>query len=563
LRAPDQTAFLWLENGERETATITFGGLDRRARAICRMLADRRLDGKPVLLAYHSGLDLVAAAFGCFYAGAIAVVVPLPTSQSLNRLRSLALDAGAPVVLCPASLAEKVGREAPASVEVITTDGPDATGDDSPPPSPDPQSLAMLQYTSGSTTSPRGVMLTHTNLMNNLHAMALGAEMVEGETAVSWLPFHHDMGLLGFGFFPIYAGLRCVLMPAVAFLKRPARWLEAIDRYGAALSAGPCFAFDLCERRTTADQRGVLDLARWRRAVCGGEVIRPEVLERFAETFAEVGFRRAAFAPAYGLAEATVLAASVRADESLSILSVDGPMLAEGRGAPPANAARARRLVSCGQPWPGHELMVVDPIKRTALDADKIGEIWLRGASVCRGYWGRPAETAATFDAALDDVHDVGGWLRTGDLGFMSAEGLVVTGRRKDMIIVRGTNFDPLDLEVAAQGSHLALTPGGGGAFSFDDGTGERVVLAHEVERSSMKGLDTDAIVERVAEAVSQKFGLALHDLVLLPPGALPRTTSGKVQRHLCREQYLDGRLGNPAELRNPALGRWRSSRPL
>ena len=328
LRAADEEAFLWLENGEREGGRITFSTLDLRARAIAGCALEHGLQGKAVLLAYPSGLDLVAAVFGCFYAGAIAVVAPLPGAQSLDRLRLLAIDSSAAGVLTVASLVEKILDEAPAGVRVIATDGLDETGDFALPPTPDPHALAMLQYTSGSTASPRGVMLSHANLLANLRAMAQATRIGEGETAVSWLPFHHDMGLFGFVLFPVFAGLTSVLMPPVAFLKRPARWPEAVHRHRGVLSAGPCFAYDLCARRTTDEERAALDLSSWRVAVCGAEMIRPEVLERFAATFAPAGFARSALAPAYGLAEATLLAASVKAEEGFTVQTVDAPTLA-------------------------------------------------------------------------------------------------------------------------------------------------------------------------------------------------------------------------------------------
>jgi acyl-CoA synthetase (AMP-forming)/AMP-acid ligase II len=561
-KSPDATAFVWLDNGERETARLTFAGLDRRARAVARAVLDANLAGKAVLLAYPPGLDLVAALFGCFQARAVAVVTPPPAGPSIDRLELLAFDSAAAAILTATSVAGKVAGAAPAGITVLPTDGLGEAPHFTPPMSPDPHDLAMLQYTSGSTAAPRGVMLTHANLIANLAAQAQATKVREGETAVSWLPFHHDMGLFGFVLFPVFAGLASVLMPPVAFLKRPARWAEAIHRHRGVLSAGPCFAYDLCARRTTDEQRAGLDLASWRVAVCGAEMIRPEVLERFAETFAPAGFARSALAPAYGLAEATLLAASVKAEEGFTVRSVDAPSLAQGRAAPPQTSERGRRQVSCGRPWPGHQLLVVDPERRIPKPAGEVGEIWLRGPSVSQGYWRRPKETAELFDATLEGGEPSGGWLRTGDLGFLDAAGVTVTGRRKDMIIVRGSNFDPLDLEIAAEASHPALSPGGGGAFSFDDAAGEQVVLAHEVERSEMKTLDADAVVAQVAETLSRDFGLTLHDLVLLKRGALPRTTSGKVQRRLCRELYVSGRLPRLfEEARPPELGRWRPGR--
>lgn len=562
-RTPDAEAFVWLGNGEREDARTTFGELDRRARAITSLLLKADWTGKPVLLAYASGIDLLAALFGCFNVGSIAVVAPLPGSQTTDRLRLIAADSGAIGLLTVSSLVRKAQEETLAGLRVLATDelGETDKPETEPRSAPDPNDLAMLQYTSGSTASPRGVMLTHANLMANLRAQAQATEIREGETALSWLPFHHDMGLFGFGLFPIYAGLRCVLMPPVAFLKRPIRWLEAISRHRAVLSAGPCFAFDLAARRSTAEQRAALDLSCWRVAVCGGEMVRPATLETFADVFAPAGFRRSALAPAYGLAESTLLAASVRAERGFAIQSVDRLLLLGGRAAPPLNPDRERRLIACGCPWPDHEAIIVDPVSRTARDRGDVGEIWLRGPSVSQGYWGRAAENPPLFDARLAG-EDSSGWLRTGDVGFASEDGLVVTGRRKDLIIVRGANFDPLDLELAAETSHTAFAAGGAAAFSFDDTEGEKVVIASEVERAAMKSLDADEVVASVAAVMSATFGLTLHDLVLLKSGALPRTTSGKVQRHLCREFYLADSLTRLDEKPHPELGRWRPARP-
>lgn len=528
---------------------------------MARRLTDESLGGRPVLLAYPPGLDLVAALFGCFHAGAIAVVTPPPTAATLDRLRLLAAESEAAAILTAPALVDRLRAEALGDARVLAADAAADPGD-FVPVAPDPAALAMLQYTSGSTASPRGVMLTHANLLANLAVLARATGVREGEVGVSWLPYHHDMGLFGCVIFPVHAGFACVHMPPVAFLMRPSRWLDAMSRYRAVLTAGPCFAYELCQRRITPEQRASLDLSSWRVGICGAETVRADVLARFAETFAPVGLARGVLAPAYGLAETTLLAASVKPGEGFATLSVDAPALARGRAMAPRSVERARDLVPCGHPWPDQELIVVDPGSGVAAAHGDVGEIWLRGPSVSAGYWRRPDLTAATFNAVRADEAGSSGWLRTGDLGFLTQDGVTVTGRRKDMIIVRGSNFDPLDLEIAAQESHPELSPGGGGAFSIDGSAGEQVVLAQEVERSAIKTLDADAIVARVAETITRRFGLTLHDLVLLRPGTLPRTTSGKVQRHVCSERYVEDRLPRLAETRHPALGRWRPERP-
>lgn len=558
--SPHAEAFIWLENGEREAGRLTFSHLDRRARAIAGLALARNLAGERVLLAISDGLELLAALFGCFYAGATAVVAPPLSSRSaVERLRSIVADSSAAAVLAPENLVAELGAQLPIHLQVMSIGSVEDEAASAMVSARD-DALAMLQYTSGSTASPRGVMLTHANVLANLRALASASDFCEGETAVSWLPLHHDMGLHGFGLFPVFAGMRAVMMPPTAFLKHPARWLQAIDRYHAVLSAAPCFAFDLCRRRVPREARSTLDLSSWRVAVCGGETVRPDVLRGFSEAFAPSGYRHKAFTPAYGLAEATVLATSPRAGTGFATQCVDARSLAEGKVLAPASSGRARELVVCGVPWSG-EVAIVDPNHAKKIPPGHVGEIWLRGPSVAAGYWGRPSETADTFEARLGETQGQT-WLRTGDVGYMCDGGLVVTGRRKDMIIVRGANFDPLDLELAANRSHSALEGAAAAAFSANADDGEQVVLALEVERVTAQRPDTGEIVAGVVETLAAEFGLTLFDLAIVRSGALPRTTSGKIQRHRCRVEYLNGGLRPLIESRHPALGRWRPSRP-
>jgi acyl-CoA synthetase (AMP-forming)/AMP-acid ligase II len=557
---PEAAAFHFIGNPDAPAAAITYAELDAAARSIAGLLTARGAAGQSVLLVYPSGLPFIAALFGCFYAGAIAVPVPVPVpSRAFERAPAIAEDARPALGLTLASIATDLD-DADAAVRAIpwiSTD--ERTGGDGPAGAPEPDAVALLQYSSGTTGRPRGVALSHANLLHNLAAMVQAVSPQAGDRAVSWLPMYHDMGLMGFVLFPVFAGFPATLMSPLTFLKRPIRWLQAVSTWRATLSAAPCFAYQLCLQRSRPEERAALDLSNWRIAVCGGEVVRPAVLEQFAGAFAAAGFRPQALAPAYGLAEATLLACSVAAGQGLQLLAADAPALAAGRLEPPRDAARTRRLAVCGQVWPGHHIAIVDPDRRVRLAEGRVGEIWLRGGSVAQGYWRQPLASEETFRAVLpEDVDPTETWLRTGDLGALGPGGLVVTGRRKDLIIVRGVNYDPLDIETAAAAADPCFIEGAGGAFSIETEAGEAVVLLQEVSRPAANGFDGDAAISAVAAALTRGFGLTLHDLALLRPGTLPRTTSGKVQRHLCRQRYLAGEMSRLDAGAHPAVARAR-----
>ncbi len=550
-RQPGKRAFVFLEQGEHEAQSLTYSALDRRARAIARTLVRRGLAGCPVILAYPSGTEFVAALFGCFYAGAIAVPAPLASrGNAFTRIRAIQDDSGASAILSSGDWGDdgetgQIPREG-----IIATEELDDPGEGRFSPG-DPSGLALLQYTSGSTGNPRGVMLTHGNLMDNQRHIMAGLGTTETDTAVNWLPLYHDMGLIGGVLHAIYVGGTTILMSPLAFLQRPLRWLQAISRYRATISMAPSFAFDLCAQRALARPTGSpLDLSSWRVAVCGGEPVRPPQLESFIEVFGPAGFDGGALTPAYGLAESTVLATCATPGKGL--LKHDSSIV------DPLSGASVRSFACCGLPSPGQRLAIVDPVTCRRLPAGKAGEIWLAGGSVAQGYWNRPEETAASFGGVLADEPAAGPWLRTGDLGFLSRDGLIVTGRLKEMLVIRGANYDPLDIETTARASDPALSAGSGAAFALDSDGGEVAVLLHEADRSAVREGDASSIAGNVIEAVSRTLGLTLYDLVLIRPGTLPRTTSGKTQRHLCRELYLTDRLVTFAPVAHPGLGRCR-----
>src|SRR4051812_20164827 len=525
---PSQVAFTFLADGESAGGSLTYGELDRRAAGVAAALAASVPPGERALLLYPPGLDFVVAFFGCLYAGVVAVPAypPRPNDRSQSRLRAIAHDATPRVALTTAAIlagaVEPRGLLAVApelgGLRWIATDplvGSLSGGEAAPTREPDPESIAFLQYTSGSTAAPKGVMVTHANLLHNERMIGAAFDMDESSVVVGWLPLYHDMGLIGNVLQPLHAGGRCVLMSPVAFLQRPMRWLEAVSRYRGTVSGGPNFAYELCLRKAAPEALAGLDLSSWRVAFDGAEPVRASTLERFAAAFAPCGFRREALYPCYGLAEAT--------------LFVTG-----GHG-----SRVERERVSCGRAWMGQRIATVDPETGEERPAGGEGGGWGAGPSVARGYWENAEATARDFNAFLPTGE--GPFLRTGDLGFLAGGELYVTGRLKDLIILRGRNLYPQDVELTAERSHPDLLPGGGAAFSVEIGGEERLVVVHEAVRHPKAGVEE--IAEAVRRAVAAEHEAQVHEVVLIRQAGLPKTSSGKVQRRLCRELYLRDEL--------------------
>ena len=545
MERPDGRAYTFLADGEEEGDRLTFGELDRRARALGALLQRLGLAGERVLLLYPPGLEFVSAFLGCLYGGAVAVpAYPPRSSRMLPRLQAIARDAGPAAALTTRALLGTIsgmteGLPELGGIRWVTTDDVEpglAAEWEEPGLSPD--ALAFLQYTSGSTAAPKGVMVTHGNLLHNEEMIRLAFRQSEQSVIVGWLPLYHDMGLIGNVLQPLYVGAPCILMSPVAFLQKPRRWLAAISRYRATTSGGPNFAYELCVRRIPPAEREGLDLSTWEVAFNGAEPVRAETLARFAEAFAPSGFRRAALYPCYGLAEATLFVAGGEGGAGPVIGAFRGAALERDRAAEaPPDDSSARLLVGCGRGWEGQEVAVVDPESGRRCPPDRVGEIWVAGPSVAAGYWERPEETASAFGALLP-----GGsapYLRTGDLGFVKDGELYVTGRLKDLVILRGRNLYPQDLEATAEASHPALRPGGSAAFPVEAGGEERLVIAAEIDRRR-EGEAADAAAA-VRRAVAEEHEVQVHEVVLLRLGSLPKTSSGKVQRHACRAAWDAG----------------------
>ena len=548
---PERRAYTFLASGEADTSSLSHEELDRQARAVGALVQESGGGGERALLLYPPGLGFVASFFGALYGGAVAVpAYPPRVGRGQPRLRAIARDAAPRLVLTTTALAtraEALVEEIPelrSAVWLATDALPAGLETAWRDPGAGPETLAFLQYTSGSTADPKGVMVSHGNLLHNQEMIRRAFSQSRDSVIVGWLPLYHDMGLIGNVMQPLYVGGRCILISPMAFLQRPLRWLEAVSRYRATTSGGPNFAYELCARKIGAREAADLDLSSWTVAYNGAEPVRAETLERFAAAFAPYGFDRRAFYPCYGLAEATLFVSGGEPGRPAVVETVEAPALEKGEAVPAAGTGGPRReLVGCGQAWMGQEIRIADPETGAMREPGQVGEIWVAGPSVAQGYWNRPAETASTFVAWPDGD---GRFLRTGDLGFLRGSELFVTGRLKDLIILRGRNLYPQDVELSAERSHPALRSGCGAAFSVELGGEERLVVVLEVERGR-----EDAVAEiagAVRQAVAEEHDAQVHEIVLLPPGKILKTSSGKIQRRACRAQYLAGEL--------PAAGR-------
>lgn len=555
----NERAFTFLVDGESEEIHLTYGELDRRARAIAAVLQARDLVGERALLLYPPGLDFVAGFFGCLYAGVVAVTAyPPRMNRSLGRIQAIVADAGAQCALTTAGVYERVSPWFDDNHELSQIDWiaseeiglgaekgwerPDING----------ETLAFLQYTSGSTGTPKGVMLTHGNLLHNSALISYGFEHTRSASGVFWLPSYHDMGLVGGIIQPLYCGGSNVMMSPMSFLQKPIRWLQAISKYRATTSGGPNFAYDLCLRKVTPAERETLDLSSWSVAFNGAEPVRDETLERFAQYFAPCGFRREAFYPCYGLAEATLIVAGGRKQAAAKINAFDGRRLEQGTAAPATgNAASTRRLVGCGSNLPDQRLVIVDPDSLTRCPEGTVGEVWVSGPSVAQGYWKRHEETEHTFFARIRNTGE-GPFLRTGDLGFLDGGELYVTGRIKDLIIVRGVNHYPQDVELTVEHCDGALRPNSGAAFALESHGRSHLVVVQEIERGRQE--ESQRLIEAIRVAVAREHELQLDAVVLVRPGSIPKTSSGKIQRHACRNAFLKDHLKVVAQWRSEGM---------
>ena len=556
---PEKLAFDYCRfppDGEQHTQ-LTYLELDAKARAIAATLQQEGMAGERVVVLCPSGVDFVAAFFGCIYAGAAAIPVHPPVrSRVVGRVASILRDVDAGFVLATAASQSELKSAVDdlaegnslrwCAVDDVSVD----TAAEWVAPDLDPSTIALLQYTSGSTNTPKGVMVTHANLLHNLETIA---QACGDDSGVFWLPLHHDMGLIGGVLETLYLGGSSYFMPPEAFIERPMRWLEAMSRHRATTTTAPNFAYELCIEHSTPEERAALDLSNWRTAMCGAEPVRAATLDRFADAFACAGFRPETFHAVYGLAEATLLVAGGSNSVVPVVRHVDGIAMREHRvvDVTPEHPA-ATQFVGCGRTHNGQELVIADPESRQSCGVGEVGEIWLSGGGVAAGYWGRPEETEQTFQAFLSDGR--GPFLRTGDLGFQLDDELFVTGRLKDLVIIRGRNYYPEDIEANVQDSHPGLLRGRGACFSVtpESGSDEELVVVQEVDRSLIGEADVSEVIDAIRTSITQHHEIRPYAVVLVDLLQIPTTSSGKIRRNKCRESFLDGELQVFAQWRAP-----------
>lgn len=547
---PNTPTFTFLVDGENKEATLTNAQLDLQARTIAIRLQSMVPTGERALLLYPPSLDYITAFFGCLYAGVIAVPAyppnPSALQRTLPRLQAIIQDAQASIVLTTTpilSMASFLFSQAPdlQRLQWVATDTLGTSlADQWQVPVVKEDTIAFLQYTSGSTGDPKGVILTHGNLLDNsAHIYRCFGHHADSQ-GVIWLPPYHDMGLIGGILQPLYGGFPVTLLSPLDFLKRPLRWLEAISKYKATTSGGPNFAYDLCVKKVTPEQLQTLDLSSWDLAFNGAEPIRPESLQQFQQTFAPCGFRYEAFYPCYGLAEATLIASGGEKAAEPVIRPFHAQTLVKQR-ATPDTSDESQILVGSGHALPGQSIVIVNPQTRRQCTPGEIGEIWLAGASVAQGYWERPTTTEEIFAAYLAD-NNAGPYLRTGDLGFLQDGELFVTGRIKDLIIIRGRNHYPQDIELTTEQSHPSLRPGCSAAFAVEVEGTEQLVVVQEIDER-YPDLQPEAVAQSIRERIANAHDIQPHTIVLIKARSIPKTSSGKIQRYACRDMYQEGTL--------------------
>jgi acyl-CoA synthetase (AMP-forming)/AMP-acid ligase II len=545
---PDERAYVFLTDRGDEEAVITFRQLHDAARSVAGRLAQTARPGDRAVLIFPPGLEFIVALFGCLMARVIAVPMMVPRRLSSRDSSTSILDDCEPgVALTSRAFLDRNdlrGNYALRQLQWLTVGlGADRTTTDDPP-APAREDIAFLQYTSGSTSEPKGVAVSHANLLANLEMICQSLGNTRHSTYVNWVPLYHDMGLILNALQALYIGALCVLMAPNAFMQRPLNWLRAISRYRAEVGCSPNFGFDLCVARYRAEQMEGVDLSCWKVALNGAEPVRAETIRRFSETFVPHGFDPAALFPAYGMAEATLLISGSHRGAGNIKRTVSSRALQYHAVRAPSDDADAQTVVGCGNALVGEQIAIVDPHRCRRLAPDQVGEIWVRGPNVARAYWRNPEATRAGLGASLSDEDAGALWLRTGDLGFMDAAGeLFITGRIKDLIIIRGTNHYPQDIERTVQSLHSAFRQNCGAAFSVTGEGEEALVVVQEIERTERTRIDPAELSDLIREAVSEQHELFAQHIVLIRPGTLPKTTSGKIQRSLARKLWLDRRL--------------------
>ncbi len=555
---PHQTIYNFLVDGETEEIRLTYSQLEQKAKAIAAYLQAVCSPQDRVLLLFPAGLDYITAFFGCLYAGVIAIpAYPPRPNRSLSRIQNILQNAQTNFALTTSETLQSLSRQLERTRELqslnwITTDTLNSNLEQEwCQPNISQDDIAFLQYTSGSTAEPKGVKIAYKNLLHNLEAIHRCFRHSEQSRGVIWLPPYHDMGLIGGVLQPLFGNFAVTLMSPLIFLQNPLRWLKAISHYQATTSGGPNFAYDLCVRKFKPEQLAGLDLSSWQVAFNGAEPINHETLNKFAQTFAPYGFDYSAFYPCYGMAEATLIISGGSQDAAVVTKKVQGKALEENKIiAAHSNESYPRTLVSCGRSLINQKIAIANPETLVNCKPGEVGEIWVSGSSIAQGYWRQPEISEATFAAYLKDTNE-GPFLRTGDLGFLDQGELFFTGRLKDMIVIKGRNHYPQDIEKTVQETTAWIRPSCVASFSVDIQEEEKLIVLAEVERrywtskrnggksSSQEMIGVKELTQLIRREVSRNHDLQVYTTLLIKPGSLPKTSSGKIQRHACRIEFL------------------------
>jgi len=547
---PDKNIFTFLEDGEDKEIIQNYRDFERRVRSIAALLMTRYEHGDRMVLLYHPGLEFIQAFFGCLYAGMIAVPTYPPNltkiQRSMPRFLSIVNDANPRAILSTnpiIELSKPILDEAPEIKQldwIATETISDAMASAWSRPDIDWDTLAFLQYTSGSTSMPKGVMVSHGNLIYNsemiLHAFGTGPN----DKMLTWLPAYHDMGLIGGILHPIYAGASVVIMSPLHFLQRPFRWLRAISKYKITVSGSPNFGYEWCNRRVKPQQLDELDLSTWRLGFNGAEPIRPETLKHFNENFTPCGFRPETHYPCYGLAEATLFVTGGEWDEAPIITQLNSHDLMKDSVGFIPDSEKIRSFVSSGRNWLSQKIIIVDPETLNTCEPEQVGEVWISGLHVAHGYWQNPDASREIFQAYTADTKE-GPYMRTGDLGFMINGELYIAGRSKDLIIIDGLNHYPQDIELTVENAHSGIRPDFTAAFSIEEGDNEKLVVVAEFKRQFKDSVDEAR--KAIIRAVSEEHELRAHAIVFIKTRTIAKTANGKIQRHLCKSEYLSNQL--------------------
>lgn len=552
---PQKVVFRFLQRDGERVEAYTYQELHWEAQKVAAALLDQKVSGERALLLYHSSLEYIRAFFGCLYAGVTPIpLYPPRNNRHLTRVRSIIDDSSPALILTTGDHAQRISKmtaQLPLSPSIqwmITDQVVDLSSNIEDYPGVDSDSLAFLQYTSGSTSNPKGVMVSHKNLFHNFELMKQMFNQSDETVIVTWLPMHHDMGLIGNILQTVYLGATCTLMDPVDFVQKPIRWLKAVSDYQATFSGAPNFAYELCATKITEEQMEGLDLSSWKAAFNGAEPVLHETIEKFYQRFRSVGFRKNVLCPCYGLAENTLCVTANGPSSLPKAIKVDREALMSHKVVVSfGKSDQAKVVVSCGTSGEDQRLLIVDPETGVPCLEGQVGEIWVEGSSVAQGYWGNPEQTQETFHAIPSSGPQVP-FLRTGDLGFLLHGELYVTGRLDDLIIIRGQNYYPQDIELTVEETDPMIRAGCSAAFFFQEKGNEGVVIVAELERkfrhqthSLSEGLEY--LEKKVRNRVVEEHQIHVHEIVFIRPGGIPKTSSNKIQRKVCKKEYINGDL--------------------